>query len=30
MAKRMGFTGTLWRSRLEGDATISLAPLSEG
>lgn len=26
MAKRMGFTGTLWRSRLEGDATISLAP----
>lgn len=27
MAKRMGFTGTLWRSRLEGHATISLAPL---
>ena len=26
MAKRMGFTGTLWRSKLEGDATISLAP----
>jgi hypothetical protein len=28
MAKRMGFTGTLWRSRLEGDATISLATTS--
>ena len=25
MAKRMGFTGTLWRSKLEGDVTISLA-----
>ena len=26
MAKRMGFTGILWRSKLEGEATISLAP----
>ncbi len=24
MAKRIGFTGTLWRSRLEGNATLSL------
>lgn len=29
MAKRMGFTGTLWRSRLEGGATISLMPRRE-
>ncbi len=27
MAKRMGFTGTLWRSRLEGEATVSIAAL---
>ncbi len=26
MAKRMGFAGALWRSKLEGDAVISLAP----